>query len=238
MVPIAALVALGQAGYQYAQARKQDRLADSLKHSNYVPPSVEEAVSNTRREANATSGPYMKRGLEKLRTSTADTVARAKRVGGSAGQVQQAIADADQREKELIKDLEVSDAAYRGQKRQELNQNLRLKGNYESMSRDAHNAAKSALRGASSQNKYNAVSNLAEGLIYSAPDSAFEGKTGNTSAPNPLTDPQAAEAYKRGMSQYGVSQWSGRYPTVAITNPFDYQKYLRDMRVKQFQTGY
>lgn len=238
MVPIAALAALGQAGYQYAQAEKQKKKAKDLKPSNYMPAGVSEATQNSRLEANTTMGPSTQRGLEKLRNSTASTIENAKRIGGSPGQIQQTVADTDAREKEALKDLEVSDSAFRGAKKSELNSNLRLQGQYQKMSQDAYGAAKSALIGASEQNKFNAVSGAAEGIIYSLPDSAFEDKVKSQTAGTSTTDVVKAEQTARGLRQADVSKWSGRYPKASINAPFDYRKYMQDMNMKRFSTGY
>jgi hypothetical protein len=206
---IPALTSLATAGYQYYQGARQKKMAAKLKPSNYVPPSVNEAVSNARIESNATS-PIVTRGLERLKTSTANSIENAKRVGGSAGAVQQAVVDADSREKEMTKDLSVKDAQYRAERKQELNQMLGIKGRYEKESMDAYNASKSALTGASMQNKYNAVTNLGEGIINSLPDSAFEvggrkkasdtGTTDTQSTTAPAAGRRASMINKRGST--------------------------------------
>jgi len=172
---IPALIALGTAGYQYYQSRQQEKKAKKLKPSNYVPASVNEAIASSRMAASSQSPGY-NRGLEKLKISSANTIDAAKRVGGSSTQIQQAVADTDAREKELVKDLQVSDESFRNSNRNNLNNLLMTKGAYQKDSFDAYNATKSALLGAAAQNKYNAVTTLGEGVVNSLPDSAFESK--------------------------------------------------------------
>lgn len=169
---IPALVALGTAGYQAYKAHQQKQKAKKLKESNYVPGAVEEAIASERLRSHAASPEYT-RGLEKLRQSTANTIDASKRVGGSSGQLQQSIADADAREKENIKDLHVAEAATKGEARSRLGGLLMTKGGYQQQSRDAYNATKSALIASSEQNMYNAVTGVAEGVVHSLPDSAF-----------------------------------------------------------------
>ena len=153
---VGALIGLGTAAYSLYKGHQQRKKARQLKNSNYVPPSVQEAVANSRMAASGTSPEYL-RGQQKLRLSTQNTVNNARRVGGSAGQIQQAVADSDAREKEAVKDLEVSDAAYRNNNRLALNQQLGIQGQYEKESYDNYNAAKSALLGAAEQNTYNGI---------------------------------------------------------------------------------
>lgn len=248
----AAAIAIAQAAYQAYKANQQKKMADKLKPSNYVPNSVREATDMARMDANATMGPTTKRGLEKLRQSTATSVENAKRVGGSPGQIQQAVADIDAREKETIKDLQVADSVDRYNRRQDLGRNLQVMGQYERMSRDAYNAAKSALRGASEQNKYNAVTNAGEGIMYSLPDNSFSstttGQAGlSTTATRAMADtgPQLGDVRKYPTSDLTRDtmgpyrrRFSSRYPASIDMNKFDYRKYLSDLNMKRFATGY
>lgn len=163
---IPALVALGQAGFQLYQGHKQKKMAENLKPSNYVPPSVKEAVASARLGANA-NAPGYGRFIENLKTSSANTVARASRISTNPAQIQQAVSDTDAREKEALKDMEVSNEGFKQQNQKYLASLLGVQGGYEKASMDAYNSAKSALTGASMQNKYNAITTLGENLIYS-----------------------------------------------------------------------
>ena len=154
IIPLA--IAAAQAGYSLYKGHQQRKKAKKLRETNYVPPALEESIASSRLAA-AASGPGYNRGKEQLGQSTTNAVNALRRTGGSAGAIQQAVADADARQKEGIKDLEVSDQAFKNQNRQTLNQQLGQKGMYQKESFDAMNAAKSALLGASEQNKYQAV---------------------------------------------------------------------------------
>lgn len=171
-----ALLALGQAGYQFYKSEQQKEKARKLKNSNYIPQSVKDAETMSRQGLNS-QAPGFDRGLQKIRQSTASTINSAARVGGTAGQVQQAVADSDAREKETTKDLAVSNAAWKAQQRDSYQNNLQIKGRYEKASYDAWQSAKSALKGAANQNQYNAITTASEGIVNSLPDSAFSDKT-------------------------------------------------------------
>lgn len=163
------LVAAGSAAFQYAQGEKQKKMARNIKPSNYVPPAVQEAETMAKMSQSSLPVGYT-RGLERINQNTATTIESAKRVGGSSGQIQQAVADADARSKEVSKDLAVAAGAENQANRRDLYNILSTKGQFEKASNDAYNAAVSALTGASMQNKYNAISGLAENVILAASD--------------------------------------------------------------------
>lgn len=174
---IPALIAAGTAAYQLYQAHQQRKQAKALKPSNYVPPAVLEAEQNARLNANSLSAGYG-RSLDLLNRATATTINNAKRVGGSSSSIQQAVADADARQKNNIADLQVSEAANRQAARGQLNNLLLQKGAYQKESNDNYNAAVSALKGAAKQNTFNAITGLAEGAVMSMGDKSFGGGGG------------------------------------------------------------
>jgi len=163
------LAAFASAAYQGYQASKQRAAASKLRPSNYITPAVQEAEANTRQQVYAPESPGYNRGLQQLNRSTSNYINAAQRLGGSPVQLQQGVADADARQKELVKDLEINNEQFRAQRRQDLNSLLMQKGQYQQKSMDDYNAAVSALKGAASQNEFNAISNTAEGLINTAP---------------------------------------------------------------------
>lgn len=177
---IPALVSVAQAGLQYAQAKKQDKLAKQLQPSDYVPNALKEAEATARLNTNALPVGY-NRSLELGQRSTSNAIDAAKKVGGGADAVQAAVADADAREKELIKDLGVAASAEQRANRADLTNILSDRARFEKMSQDAYSAAVSALKGASMQNKYNAVTGLGQNLIYGAGMSGLgSNKTGGS----------------------------------------------------------
>lgn len=225
---IAAAVQAGQSIWQYAQGEKQKKLAGKLKPGNYLPPGFSEALQRSRMDANASVGPATRRGLERLSSSSASQVNNLRRMGGNPSQIQQGVMDVDAREKETIRDLSVADAAFKADQDRNLQGLLTMKGQYEKESQDAMNATKSALTGASMQNKYNALTSAAEGIIYSLPDKAFDartaaGATGNTATPSGRTTASAMsplgaktggltpQQYNR-LRQLGLLKGDSRFP--------------------------
>lgn len=164
------------AGFKAYQGFKQQKMARDLRPSNYVPPAVTEAVANARLGANSTVAPGYGRQVDKLRTSTANTVERLSRATTNPNQIQQGVLDADAREKEILKDMEVNNEAWRAQNRDRLNAALGIQGQYQKQAYDQYNATKSALKGAGMQNLYHSVSGLAEGALYA---NLFDGSTSN-----------------------------------------------------------
>lgn len=163
LIPI--LTTLATSAYQKYQGDKQKKLAGKIKPSNYIPPSVQEAVAGARIDANASVAPGYGRTVDKLRTSSANTIARTMRGTKNAGTIQQSVADADAREKEVLKDLEVANEGYRANAKGRLNQTLGVQAGHERASFENYNQAKSALIGSSLQNKFNAFNGLTENLM-------------------------------------------------------------------------
>lgn len=168
---VPALVAAGTALYGLYQSDQQKKKAKDLKPSNYVPPALREAEATARLESSAPASAMYLRCLEKQRQISASTVNNIKKIGGTPGQIQQSVSDADAREREASKDLEVNNEQFRLARKQDLNRTLQIKGGYEKQSYDDANAAKSALMGASKQNQYNALTTLGEGLVNEYYDS-------------------------------------------------------------------
>lgn len=210
-MPAAALIPLALSAYQLYQGAQQEKKARKLKESNFVPGSVREGVASARMGVNA-SNPAVTRGLARLKASSANTINAAQRVGGTAAQVQSAVTDVDAREKEAIKDLQVADASFKIDQQRNLEDLLREKGYYEKSSRDAFNAAKSALIGASAQNKFNALSTAAEGLVMAAPDSAFGSKSLASGEPPVPEVPAASTIGMSTKSPVGSKPYSNLSP--------------------------
>lgn len=209
-MPAAALIPLALSAYQLYQGAQQAKKAKNLKESNFVPGSVREAVGSARMGVTG-SNPAVTRGLARLKASSANTIDARKRIGGNAAQIQSAVTDVDAREKEAIKDLQVADASFKIDQQRNLEDLLREKGYYEKASRDSFNAARSALTGASQQNKYNALSSAAEALVMAAPDSAIGGGTSLASGEPPAT-PNASTIGMSTRSPVGSRPYSNLSP--------------------------
>jgi hypothetical protein len=227
--PVMALIALAQSGYQMYKSHQQKKKAEEMKDSRYVPPSVQQALASANSEATQLSPGYS-RSVEKIRQSSATSINNAKRIGGSSNQIQNMVNNVDAREKEAIKDVEVSENAFKARARDNVRGLMMTKGGFEKDSRDAYNAAKSALIGASEQNKYNAITNLGEGIVNSLPDNMIspESKNAAINGANPaFASPNIS---KRGTTLIDPSKGP-------LTQ--EQLKYLMGIRPKrQFYAGY
>lgn len=210
-MPAAAAIPLALSAYQAYKGFEQEKKAKNLKESNFVPGSVRESVASGRMGVNA-SNPAVTRGLARLKASSANTIDARKRIGGSAAQIQNTVTDVDAREKEAVKDLQVADASFKIDQQRNLEDLLREKGYYEKASRDAFNAGKSALIGASEQNKYNALSTAAEGLIMAAPNSAFDANSTTKSMATSGAPPASTSVEMSTKSPVGSRPYSNLSP--------------------------
>lgn len=190
-----ALLALAPTAFQIAEGLIQNDKADKLKPSNYVPPSVDSALNMAKANANKTVAPGYGRQLQVLRTGDANSFDRARKVAGDASQLQQQVGNIDARDKEVGKDLTTQNQQFQFNSRQDLMKWLGMRGEYEKSSNDAFNATKSALRGAATQNFFNAATGAAGvGInMLGNPASSIIGKTGTA-----LTN--AISGYKGKMS--------------------------------------
>ena len=165
IIPLA--LAAAQAGYSGYKASQQRKKARALKQANLVPNSVEEALANEKLRSTATSPEYL-RGLEKLGQGSANAISQSKRIGGTAGVLQQQVADVDARRREGIKDLQIAEHGAKAQSRATVNELSLTKGGYEREARDQLDAAQSALRGAAEQNESAAVAAGLQGIAGAA----------------------------------------------------------------------
>lgn len=198
---LATALSLAPTVIQGVQAAKQKKLAKNLKKSDYIPPGVLEAEAIARQQANATELPGQGRIEDNLEKQTANTLSAARRTSNDSASVMEQVQAADAKSKEVVGDLGVNLAEFKRKNQKDLQSTLERKGQYEKQNQDAYDAAKSALKGASSQNAFNAVSNAASaGLMLSdginpATGNPF-GSTGAkkaTPTPPAITPEQQAE---------------------------------------------
>lgn len=173
---IGTLLALTPSIFQYIKSRQQKREAKNLQKSTFIPPSVQEATNVARSNANATVTPGYSRSVERLEKISANSISNAKKISTSSGNIMAAVSKADALEKEGIKDLGARNDWFRFQNRGVLSRILQQKGIYEQRNQDKYDAAKSALRGASDQNLYNSVTNVAKvGVNFAGENPDFFG---------------------------------------------------------------
>lgn len=218
-VPVMAIAALAQAGYQMYQGHKQKEMAKKLKPSNYVPPGLKEAEALAKGAANATTAPGFGILSDRLKTQGANTVDRIQRSTSNPNLIQQAVADTDAREKEIMKDLAINNEAFRAQNRNQVIGLAQRRGAYEKDSWDAFNATKSALMGAGMRNQYNAVTGLFEGLIMSG---VGEDKDKDTTGAG--TSVFGSQKLDNGIKTHGSASMFESSPSAlqkSLTNPVD-----------------
>lgn len=202
---IAILANVAKAGFQFYQGQKQKKMANNLKAHTYIPPAIQEAEANARMQAGSSVAPGYDRFMDKLKTQSANTIAAASRSTNNPNVVQQSVMDADARNKELIKDIEVNNQSWRAQNMDKLNRTLGIKGSFEKDSFDDYNATKSALLGSSMQNKFNAVSGMAEAATYSSAINKMYGDGEKTK----LTETSAIKNPFKGLFKRRPASGSG-----------------------------
>lgn len=152
-----ALLALLPSLIQMGQGIAQKAKAGNLTQSNYVPPSIQNATEMARQGAATPTAPGYTQQINRVRTSTSNTISNAKKVAGDAAQLQSMVGQADAREKQIGQDLTSQNQNFQFNNRQDLMKWLGIRAGSEQGSRNAYNAAKSALIGAGDQNLFNAA---------------------------------------------------------------------------------
>lgn len=159
-MPVGAL-SLAPSVLQAATAYKQKRMAKNLKKSDYIPPALLESESLARNAANATQLPGQGRAEDNLDKATANTVSQARRTSNDSASVMEQVQAADAKTKQVVGDFGMKLADFKLDNQRNLQGVLSQKAQAEQANQDAYNAAKSALKGGSSVNAFNAVSNAA-----------------------------------------------------------------------------
>lgn len=160
MLPVA--LALLPTLYQMGKSVAQRQKASELQQSNYIPPSVQNAVATARQMSEGSvSMPGYNQAVDRLKTTTANTIANSRKVAGNSAQLSQDVANASARENQSDQSLSAQNSAFKFSNLQNLQKWLGIRGGYEAKNRDQFNAAKSALTGAADQNMYNGISSAA-----------------------------------------------------------------------------
>lgn len=164
--------------FQFGQSIAQRNKANNLQQSNYIPPSVQNAVANARLNAGATEAPGQDQALSRIRTSTANSILNAKKTASNAAQLSSSVGESEGREKQDLQGLTANNQAFQFRNRQDLMKWLGIRGEYEQSNYDKFNAAKSALIGASNQNAFNALTGAATtGLVALDKGAGLDGYT-------------------------------------------------------------
>jgi hypothetical protein len=201
IIPLA--LAAAQAGYSAHKASKQRKMANKLKQQNLTPQAVEEALASEKLRSTASSPEYL-RGLEKLNQSSANALSQSKRIGGTTGQVQQSVADADARRREGIKDLQIADSGFKANSRANVQSLLMEKGGYQAEAREQKESAQAALRGAAETNEGQAVSHGLNAAAIGGQHAIDNSKWGRDAAAKAAAKAAAGTAGKSFQEQITV----------------------------------
>lgn len=184
MPPLIPALSFLPSAFQLVKGFSQKKKAKDLKPSNFVPPSVESAINMAKADSLRTTAPGYGRTLEKIDAQNANAIDAARKVSSDASTLQASVSESDARRKEILKDIETENQQFQFRSRGDLMKWLGIRGDYEKMSRDSYDAAKSALEGAADQNIFNALTGaVATGITLKGMKenkSQIIGKTGNT----------------------------------------------------------
>jgi hypothetical protein len=158
---------------QAATAGKQKKDANSMKKNNFVPPAMEEALRRAKNNAGANMFPGQSNAQDQIRASTAGNINRAGRGGSFSDKLAVATA-ADKQEKQAFTNLGDTASKFALNNEQQVQGILGNKANVEMQNEQQFQADKRALRDASTQNIFNAASNLGT-VAVSAAGGAFDG---------------------------------------------------------------
>lgn len=224
---------------QAVQAGIQNKKAKKLKPSNFIPPAIREAESTARQIAQSTQMPGQDRFEARLGKNTANTLAAARRSTSNPAALLEAVQEADARAKGAIADNKTNLDAFKLQGQNLLSNALAKKGAFQQANRDAYNAAKSALTGASQQNLYNAITNAsnvgvaAAGGMFGTPaagakPAAVPGGMEQIVSNTPNATPADVAALKAGTMT--MQQFLAKY------NPFGVNKSPQSL-INDFKIG-
>ena len=177
-------LALLPSAFQLYQGFRQRKMAKNLKPDNYIPGALREKEARTRTRTNVTSLPGQGRAEDKIKSTTANTVASVRRNAKDSSTVLEKVQEADAAEKAATGDLNARLEGFKMRAEDQLNSVLSEKAGIQKGNRDQHNAAKSALEGASSQNFFNAASNAATAGIILGGGGAGAATDGTPSVPS------------------------------------------------------
>lgn len=184
---------------QGAKAIQQNVLAKNLKKSNYIPPGMTEAEAMARAASNATQAPGQSVAEDKVDQQTANTTAAVRTAAKDSSTVLDKVQQADAISKSKKNDINAKAQEFKYRNQKSLEGTLKQKAQYQQNNENQYNAAKSALRGASDVNAFNAAQNLGTAAImmgYDQPQGTTPppATTATTTAPKKTVTPDQMTA--------------------------------------------
>lgn len=204
---------------QGAQAIKQANLAKNLKQSDYIPPSILEAEQRSRAMANSSEVPGEAAAKARLDRQTANTTNAVRTATKDSGTVLEKLQEADAVAKAKATDIEAQAQEFRYRNQKALDQTLQAKAAYEQKNRDAYDSAKSALRGASNQNAFNAANNATAAAMMMDPSTIKSQTTPAVTAPSKRSDAtfSAPEVLNPEQTMMEIATGKSKKPTYMRT---------------------
>lgn len=182
MIPLAAGLLLAQAGYQGYQAFQNKQEADRLARlgpQDPTPTAFRQMQQNLANQANNSQVSGYGQLMDNLNENVSTTLGEAKRAGISSSNLLNVLTRVNQQRNRTERDLAVQGSEARSRRRAELNRALATRGQYQEQGRQENARAVGALRGASKQNVFNAItSGIGAAGMVNAPTTAQGTRAG------------------------------------------------------------
>lgn len=160
MIPLAAGLLLGQAAYQGYQAYQNQQEAERLARlgpQDPTPQAFKEMQANQANQANNAQIAGYGEALENLNEQQSTTLGEARRAGISSSNLMNVLTRLNQQQSAEKRKLAMAGAAEKERRQNELNRTLGMRSQYQEQGRQENARAIGALRGASQQNVFNAL---------------------------------------------------------------------------------
>lgn len=166
-IAVPMLIGGATAAFQALQAARQSRQARKLRPSSFIPPALREAEDSARREAMSTRFPGQAEEEAGLRQTVADTFHNVARSSTSPATTLNAASRLSAFEQRARREMGAEARRFRAGATDRLRQIQLRRAGIQAENRRQFEAARSALRGASQQNLFNALSSLGAGAVIS-----------------------------------------------------------------------
>jgi len=160
MIPLAAGLAIGQGGYQLYQAYKNKQEADRLAKEgpqDPTPLAFRQMQQNLANQSNNAQIAGYGQTMDNMNEQQATALGEAKRAGITSSNLLNTLTRLNQQRQKSNRDLGVEGSRAQMQRLGQYNQALQTRGQYQEQGRQENARAIGALRGASKQNVYNAL---------------------------------------------------------------------------------
>jgi hypothetical protein len=179
-LPLAAALTLAQAGYQAYQGYQNQKEADRLAKEgpqDPTPLAFRQMQANQANQANNAQVAGYGQIMDNMNEAQSSTLGEAKRAGVSSSNLLNVLTRLNQQRQRGVRDLGIQGAQAQEQRQNQFNQTLGIRGQYQEQGRQENARAVGALRGASKQNYFNALTSGVGALTPAvAPDADLKDK--------------------------------------------------------------